>query len=248
MMGSQQNISFLVVDDFQAMRRAIKIVLNDLGYPSVTEAEDGNTALQLLEGGDFTVLITDWHMPSGMSGLELLRQVRAHARLAKLPVLMVTADAERAQVMEAMRAGVNDYIIKPFTTSTLRKKIETILLRKALRVPIQQEIALTRNDAPNETREPALLMDISLVGAGAVAKGEFAQVSDALVLVLPALETDAPEIPIPVIVRNIRPIDAAANAMARQCYYGLEFKDLSGEAHSAIDKIIEEQLNASPGG
>jgi len=85
-------------------RRAIKTVLRDLGYTNVTEAKDGSAALPLLERGAFAFLITDWNMP-GMSGLELLRQVRAHARLAKLPVLMLTAEAERARILEAVQAG-----------------------------------------------------------------------------------------------------------------------------------------------
>jgi two-component system, chemotaxis family, chemotaxis protein CheY len=121
-----QSISFLVVDDFPTMRRAIKNVLKDLGYMDVTEAADGDIALPLLKRGNFDFLITDWNMP-GMSGLELLRQVRADERLANLPVLMLTAEAERARIIKAMQSGVTGYIVKPFTTSALRDKIAQML-------------------------------------------------------------------------------------------------------------------------
>jgi two-component system chemotaxis response regulator CheY len=125
-LGSPQSTSFLVVDDFPTMRRAIKNVLQDLGYTNVTEADDGIAALPLLKHGNFDFLITDWNMP-GMSGLELLRQVRADEGLAKLPVLMLTAEAERARIVKAMQAGVTGYMVKPFTTSALREKIAKML-------------------------------------------------------------------------------------------------------------------------
>lgn len=121
-----QNLSFLVVDDFSTMRRIVKNLLNDLGYPNVTEADDGNTALPLLKNGKFDFLITDWNMP-GMPGLDLVKHVRADARLAKMPVLMLTAEAKREQIVEAAQAGVNGYVIKPFTAATLKEKIEKIL-------------------------------------------------------------------------------------------------------------------------
>jgi two-component system, chemotaxis family, chemotaxis protein CheY len=117
---------FLVVDDYLSMRRMVKSVLNDLGYSNVTEANDGSTALPLLRDGDFDFLITDWNMP-GMPGLDLLKAVRANARLAKLPVLMVTAEAKREQIVEAVQAGVNGYIIKPFTAEVLKEKLAKIL-------------------------------------------------------------------------------------------------------------------------
>ena len=122
----QPNLNFLVVDDFSTMRRIIKNLLHDLGYANVTEADDGNTALPLLKEGNFDFLITDWNMP-GMPGLELLKQVRADARLAKLPVLMLTAEAKREQIVEAAQAGVSGYVIKPFTAATLKEKIDKIL-------------------------------------------------------------------------------------------------------------------------
>jgi len=120
------DMKFLVVDDFSTMRRIIKSVLNDLGYSNVTEADDGSTALPLLRDGDFDFLITDWNMPD-MPGLELLKAVRANEKLAKLPVLMLTAEAKRDQIVAAAQAGVSGYIIKPFTADVLKKKLTTIL-------------------------------------------------------------------------------------------------------------------------
>lgn len=126
----QQNLNFLVVDDFSTMRRIIKNLLHDLGYANVTEADDGNTALPLLKDGNFDFLITDWNMP-GMPGLELLKLVRADARLGKMPVLMLTAEAKREQIVEAAQAGVSGYVIKPFTAATLKEKIDKILAARA---------------------------------------------------------------------------------------------------------------------
>lgn len=126
----QQNLNFLVVDDFSTMRRIIKNLLHDLGYANVTEADDGNTALPLLKEGKFDILITDWNMP-GMPGLELLKNVRADARLGKMPVLMLTAEAKREQIVEAVQAGVSGYVIKPFTAATLKEKIDKILAARA---------------------------------------------------------------------------------------------------------------------
>ena len=129
-MRVQPNLNFLVVDDFSTMRRIIKNLLHDLGYANVIEADDGTTALPLLKEGNVDFLITDWNMP-GMSGLELLKQVRADARLAKMPVLMLTAEAKREQIVEAVQAGVSGYVIKPFTAATLKEKIDKILAARA---------------------------------------------------------------------------------------------------------------------
>jgi two-component system chemotaxis response regulator CheY len=123
-------MKFLVVDDFSTMRRIIKNLLNDLGYSNVTEADDGATALPMLQAGNFDFLVTDWNMP-GMPGLDLLKAVRADARLAKMPVLMLTAEAKREQIIEAAQAGVNGYVIKPFTAVTLKEKIDKILESRA---------------------------------------------------------------------------------------------------------------------
>ena len=121
-----KDLKFLVVDDFSTMRRIIKNLLHDLGYSNVTEADDGKTALPMLQAGNFDFLITDWNMP-GMPGLDLIKAVRADARLAKMPVLMLTAEAKREQIIEAPQAGVNGYVIKPFTAETLKEKLDKIL-------------------------------------------------------------------------------------------------------------------------
>jgi two-component system chemotaxis response regulator CheY len=126
-MSNDMNI--LVVDDFSTMRRIIKNLLHDLGYQNVSEADDGNTALPMLRTGKFDFLITDWNMP-GMPGLELLKIVRADSALSKLPVLMLTAEAKREQIIEAAQAGVNGYVIKPFTAVTLKEKIDKIFSSK----------------------------------------------------------------------------------------------------------------------
>ena len=121
-----KDLKFLVVDDYSTMRRIVKNLLHDLGYANVAEADDGKTALPLLENGSFDFLITDWNMP-GMPGLDLLKAVRANDKLKKLPVLMLTAEAKREQIVEAAQAGVSGYVIKPFTAVTLKEKIDKIL-------------------------------------------------------------------------------------------------------------------------
>ncbi len=121
-------MKILVVDDFSTMRRIIKNLLRDLGYNNTAEADDGKTALPVLQAGNFDFLVTDWNMP-GMSGIELLKAVRADAKLVSLPVLMVTAESKRDQIIEAAQAGVNGYIVKPFTAATLKEKIDKIFER-----------------------------------------------------------------------------------------------------------------------
>jgi len=123
-------LKFLVVDDFSTMRRIVKNLLQELGYNDITEADDGNTALPLLKAGSFDILITDWNMP-GMPGLDLLKAVRADEKLAKMPVLMLTAEAKREQIIEAAQAGVSGYVIKPFTAITLKEKLDKILAARA---------------------------------------------------------------------------------------------------------------------
>ncbi|MBD9481090.1 chemotaxis response regulator CheY [Pseudoxanthomonas sp. PXM02] len=118
----------LIVDDFSTMRRIIKNLLNDLGYTNTAEADDGNTALTALAQGSFDFVVTDWNMP-GMTGIELLKAIRADDRFKTLPVLMVTAEAKREQIIEAAQNGVNGYIIKPFTAQTLEEKLGKIFER-----------------------------------------------------------------------------------------------------------------------
>lgn len=123
-----KNMKILVVDDFSTMRRIVRNLLGDLGYGQITEADDGKTAWPLLQAGSFDFVVTDWNMP-GMTGIELLRAIRADARIGKTPVLMVTAEAQRDQIIEAAQAGVNGYIIKPFNAATLKEKIDKIFQR-----------------------------------------------------------------------------------------------------------------------
>jgi two-component system, chemotaxis family, chemotaxis protein CheY len=123
-------LRFLVVDDFSTMRRIVKNLLQELGYQNVQEADDGQTALPMLKTGNFDFVITDWNMPQ-MPGLDLLKAVRADDKLKHLPVLMVTAEAKREQIVEAAQAGVSGYVIKPFTAQTLSEKLNKILQARA---------------------------------------------------------------------------------------------------------------------
>ena len=123
-------MKILIVDDFSTMRRIIKNLLRDLGFTNTHEADDGTSALPMLQGGSFDLLITDWNMP-GMQGIELLKTVRADEVLSSLSVLMVTAESKREQIVEAAQAGVNGYVVKPFTAGTLEQKIRLIFERAA---------------------------------------------------------------------------------------------------------------------
>ncbi len=123
-----KNMNILVVDDFSTMRRIVKNLLAEIGFNNIVEADDGKTALPILEGGGIDFLVTDWNMP-GMPGIDLLKAVRADPKLASLPVLMVTAEAKREQIMEAAQAGVNGYVVKPFTADTLREKVDKVFER-----------------------------------------------------------------------------------------------------------------------
>ncbi|MEJ2360236.1 MAG: chemotaxis response regulator CheY [Gammaproteobacteria bacterium] len=120
-----KNMKILIVDDFSTMRRIIRNLLHDLGFKNTEEADDGISALPMLQGGDFDLLITDWNMP-GMQGIDLLRHVRADKKLSTLPVLMVTAEQKREQIEEATQLDVNGYIVKPFTKRTLKEELDKI--------------------------------------------------------------------------------------------------------------------------
>lgn len=123
-----KNMKILVVDDFSTMRRIIKNLLKDLGFSNIQEADDGSTALPMLQQGDFDFVVTDWNMP-GMQGIDLLRNIRADDKLKHLPVLMVTAEAKKEQIVAAAQAGVNGYVVKPFTAATLKEKLDKIFER-----------------------------------------------------------------------------------------------------------------------
>jgi len=120
----------LVVDDFSTMRRIVKNLLRDLGFTNIQEADDGSTALPMLQGGSFDFVVTDWNMP-GMQGIDLLKAIRADASLSHIPVLLITAEAKKEQIVMAAQAGVNGYIVKPFTAATLKTKLDKIFERLA---------------------------------------------------------------------------------------------------------------------
>jgi two-component system chemotaxis response regulator CheY len=120
----------LVVDDFSTMRRIVKNLLRDLGFTNIQEADDGSTALPMLQGGEFDFVVTDWNMP-GMQGIDLLKAIRADVNLSHIPVLLITAEAKKEQIVMAAQAGVNGYIVKPFTAATLKTKLDKIFERLA---------------------------------------------------------------------------------------------------------------------
>ena len=121
---------FLVVDDFATMRKIIKKVLNELGYTKIEEADDGKTALPLIQaahdqGQPFQFVISDWNMP-GMQGIDLLKACKADPRFKNLPFMLVTAESEQKHILEAAKAGVSDYVVKPFNSATLKAKMERV--------------------------------------------------------------------------------------------------------------------------
>ncbi len=122
-----EDIKILVVDDMAAMRKILKTLLAQLGYKNVDEAEDGKQALEILKQNPnkYGLVITDWNMPN-MTGIELVQAIRSDEKLKHLPILMVTAEAKKENVLMAIKAGVNNYIVKPFTAETLKEKIEKI--------------------------------------------------------------------------------------------------------------------------
>ncbi|MDA8214092.1 MAG: chemotaxis response regulator CheY [Nitrospiraceae bacterium] len=123
-------IKVLVVDDFPTMRRIVKNLLKQIGFENIDEAEDGVQALNKLRGGSYGLVVSDWNMPS-MEGIDLLRNVRQEPEpLKNVPFLMVTAEAEKEKVIEAIKAGVDNYIVKPFTAEVLKEKLEKIADKK----------------------------------------------------------------------------------------------------------------------
>jgi len=118
-------LKFLVVDDFSTMRRIVRNLLKELGYINADEAEDGAVALQKLKGGGFDFVVTDWNMPN-MDGLQLLQAIRADPALKHLPVLMVTAEAKKENIIMAAQSGASGYVVKPFTAATLGEKMAKI--------------------------------------------------------------------------------------------------------------------------
>lgn len=124
-----RNMPILVVDDFSTMRRIVRNCLKVIGFDNVTEADDGKNALDKLKANEFKFIISDWNMPN-MMGIDLLKAVRADPKLKTLPFLMVTAESQKENVIEAAKAGVNQYIIKPFTADVLQIKMEAVFAKK----------------------------------------------------------------------------------------------------------------------
>ncbi len=119
------NMRILVVDDFSTMRRIVKSIVKQLGFNNVDEAEDGKQALEMLKGGKYGFVVSDWNMPN-MTGIDLLRAIRADPGLKDTPVLMVTAETEKQIVVDAIQAGVNNYVVKPFTPQVFEEKMNKI--------------------------------------------------------------------------------------------------------------------------
>jgi two-component system, chemotaxis family, chemotaxis protein CheY len=122
---SDPRMKFLVVDDFSTMRRIVRNLLKELGYSNTEEAEDGIVALNMLRNDRFDFVVSDWNMPN-MTGIELLKSIRADENLRGLPVLMITAEARKENIIEAAQSGANGYIVKPFTAATLDEKLSKI--------------------------------------------------------------------------------------------------------------------------
>lgn len=122
---ADKNMSFLVVDDFPTMRRIVRSLLKELGFTNVEEAEDGQEALDKLRAGSFEFVVSDWNMPN-LDGLEMLKQIRQEDGLKDLPVLMVTAEAKKENIIAAAQAGASGYVVKPFTAATLEEKLNKI--------------------------------------------------------------------------------------------------------------------------
>lgn len=122
---ADKNMSILIVDDFPTMRRIVRSLLKELGFENVEEAEDGQEALTKLRAGGFEFVVSDWNMPN-LDGLEMLKEIRQDPKLSSLPVLMVTAEAKKENIIAAAQAGANGYVVKPFTAATLEEKLNKI--------------------------------------------------------------------------------------------------------------------------
>jgi len=128
---TNENLKFLIVDDFSTMRRIVRNILKEIGYGNADEAEDGQTALSKLKGGNFQFVVSDINMPN-MNGFELLKSIRADEELKSLPVLMVTAEARKEDIVSAAQWGASGYIVKPFTKATLEEKVQKILQKAGI--------------------------------------------------------------------------------------------------------------------
>jgi len=124
------NMKILVVDDMSTMRRIIKNTLKQIGYQNMDEAEDGQQALNKLRQDSYGFVVSDWNMPN-MSGLDLLKAIRQDPALAALPVMLVTAESKKENILEAIQSGVSNYIVKPFTAETMKEKIDKIFTPKS---------------------------------------------------------------------------------------------------------------------
>lgn len=127
-MAPDKNMKILVVDDFSTMRRIVKNILRQLNFVNIIEADDGSTALEILQREKIEFVVSDWNMPK-MTGLELLKAIRADDALKHIPFLMVTAEAQQENIIEAVKSGVSNYIVKPFTAETLSQKINQIFTK-----------------------------------------------------------------------------------------------------------------------
>lgn len=130
-MAIDRNINILVVDDFSTMIRIVTNLLKELGFTNIDDANDGSKAWPMIQSGKYDFVVSDWNMPE-MTGIELLKKVRADETLKDMPFMLITAEQKRSQILEAAQAGVDGYIVKPFTAATLKEKIDKIAERKSL--------------------------------------------------------------------------------------------------------------------
>ncbi len=130
-MAIDKNINILVVDDFSTMVRIVTNLLKELGFTNIDAANDGSKAWPMIQTGKYDFIVSDWNMPE-MSGIELLRLVRADEKLSDMPFMLITAEQKRSQILDAAQAGVDGYIVKPFTAATMKEKIDKIAERKSL--------------------------------------------------------------------------------------------------------------------